>query len=323
MRHHVSRDSRAVVPFLRPSEFHPQKEPVSRIVFDVGMNNGDDSAYYLSKGFKVIAVEANPMLVERARVRFKAEIASGQLVIEPLGIWNRPGRIPFWINEERNVFSSFERTRASWGATHCRSVDVDCITFDTLLKKYGVPFYLKLDVEGAELHCLTSLHSIGLPEYVSVEAESLEHLLLLWEVGYRQFKIVDQMRHNSRFPDFTNDNVLSRMAKRTCAYADRFKNRVARVTFPRGCSGPFGEDLSGPWQTVEEVAYNWLHLHFGYNNRGSLNPNSWYDFHAKATCRSNDARETRLAAKHESRPGPSVGQRLITLLADRYLPPRQ
>jgi hypothetical protein len=156
-----------------------------------------------------------------------------------------------------------------------------------------------------------------------VEAESLEHLLLLWELGYRQFKIVDQMRHNSRFPDFTNENVLSRVAKRSCGYADRFKNRLAKVTFPRGCSGPFGEDTSGRWQSVEEVAYNWLHLHFGYNNRGSLNPNSWYDFHAKATCTSNDTnRETGLAAKHGSRPGASVGQRLITHLVDRCLPPR-
>jgi len=33
------------------------------LVYDVGMNNGDDTAYYLSLGFRVIAIEANPELV--------------------------------------------------------------------------------------------------------------------------------------------------------------------------------------------------------------------------------------------------------------------
>jgi FkbM family methyltransferase len=231
----------------------------------------------------VIAVEANPLLAQRARIRFRAEIASGQMVIESLGISDHPGKMPFWINEERDVFSSFDRTRASREGMKCRSVDVECVTLDTLLKKHGVPYYLKLDVEGAETHCLRCLQSLGFPEYISVEAESLEYLILLWQLGYRQFKIVDQMRHNSRFPDFTNDNIFSRLAKRACRCADRFKNRVVRVAFPRGCSGPFGEDTAGSWQPIEEVAYNWLHLYFGHSKRGSLCPGSWYDFHAKAS----------------------------------------
>jgi len=282
MQRHTLRESLEVLPFLQKPEICPETRPESRAVFDVGMNNGDDSAHYLSKGCRVIAVEANPILAQRGRVRFQAAIASGQMVIEALGISHRPGKVPFWINEERDVFSSFDLARATRGGMPCHSVVVECITFDALLKKHGVPHYLKLDVEGAEPHCLASLQSMGLPQYISVEAESLDYLLLLWQLGYRQFKIVDQMRHNSRFPDFTNDNQFSRFAKRACAYADRFKNRVVKVPFPRGSSGPFGEETSGSWQTLEETAYNWLHLHFRHANRGSLNPDSWYDFHAKA-----------------------------------------
>lgn len=280
------RGSREVLPFGRQPERLQQTTSVSRTIFDVGMNNGDDSAHYLSKGFRVIAIEANPLLVQRARLRFQQEITSGQMVIEPFGICDHPGTATFWINEERDVFSSFHRTRAHRGGTRCRSVEVECVTFGTLLKKYGVPYYLKLDVEGEEAHCLKSLQSFGLPKYISVEAESLAYLLLLWQLGYRQFKVVDQMRHNSQFPDFKNDNAFSRLAKRVCSYTDRFKNRAFRVQFPRGCSGPFGEDTTGSWQTVEEVAYNWLHLHFGHHHRGSLSVTSWYDFHARATCAS-------------------------------------
>jgi FkbM family methyltransferase len=274
----------------KPSSISPSPRPVAhqdiqddlQTVFDVGMNNGDDSAYYLSRGCRVIAVEANPTLAERARERFRAEIASGRMVLEAVGIVDRPGKIPFWINEERSVFSSFDRAKAVRDGMKCHPIEVNCVTFDMLLKRHGVPNYLKLDVEGAEPHCLRSLDGFGLPSYISVEAESLECLFLLWNLGYREFKIVDQMRHNSWFPDFSNENILSRWAKCGCQYVDRFKNRVAKVSFPRGSSGPLVGDISRGWQTAEEVAYNWLHLHFGHHNRGTLSSNSWYDFHAKA-----------------------------------------
>ncbi len=48
----------------------------SRFIIDLGMNNGDDTAFYLAKGYNVVAVEANPHLVAAARVRFAKDIAS-------------------------------------------------------------------------------------------------------------------------------------------------------------------------------------------------------------------------------------------------------
>lgn len=255
----------------------------TRVIFDVGMNNGDDSAYYLSKGFRVVAIEANPALVEKARERFAQEIATEQLVIEWIAITDAVGKLPFWINEERTEFSSVVEERARRNGMPCRLIEMEGLTFDVLLKRYGVPYYLKLDIEGAERFCLESLRSFPLPSFISVEAESLEYLQLLWEVGYREFAIVDQMRHNSNFPDFDNETVYARAAKRACWYADRFKNRFGRVTFSRGSSGPFGADARARWQTFDQVAYNWLHLHFGHNDRGTLNRSSWYDFHARST----------------------------------------
>jgi len=246
------------------------------------MNNGDDSAYYLSRGYAVVAIEANPILAERARHRFEHEIAAGQIWIEEVGIGDRSGNMTFWINDERDVFSSFHRARAARNGTRCHAIKVECITLDTLLKKYGVPYYLKMDIEGDEASCLHSLDSFPLPQYVSVEAEKLEYLQLLWQLGYREFAIVDQMRHNSNLPDFDNETILSRVAKQFCWFADRFKNRFTRVPFPTGCSGPLAEDARFKWGTFEDIAYNWLHLYFGHGNRGTLNPASWYDFHARA-----------------------------------------
>lgn len=36
------------------------------LIFDLGMHHGHDSEYYLKKGFRVVAVEANPLLARKA-----------------------------------------------------------------------------------------------------------------------------------------------------------------------------------------------------------------------------------------------------------------
>ena len=34
-----------------------------RLIFDIGMYDGSDTRYYLNEGFRVLAIEANPVLV--------------------------------------------------------------------------------------------------------------------------------------------------------------------------------------------------------------------------------------------------------------------
>ena len=54
---------------------------MEKVIYDIGMHAGRDTEFYLKKGFKVIAVEANPILVEKAKAKFKDEINAGRLVI--------------------------------------------------------------------------------------------------------------------------------------------------------------------------------------------------------------------------------------------------
>ena len=53
----------------------------SAVIYDFGMNNGDDVAYYLLKGHRVIGVEANPDLCAEVEERFAREIESGRLKV--------------------------------------------------------------------------------------------------------------------------------------------------------------------------------------------------------------------------------------------------
>src|SRR4051812_37870644 len=51
------------------------------LIFDVGMHRGEDTAYYLRKGYRVVAFEADPDLVAVCERRFEHQIANGRLTI--------------------------------------------------------------------------------------------------------------------------------------------------------------------------------------------------------------------------------------------------
>jgi len=54
---------------------------MSDLIYDIGMHEGEDSKFYLAKGFRVVAVEADPLLCEQAADRLGQFIQSGQLTI--------------------------------------------------------------------------------------------------------------------------------------------------------------------------------------------------------------------------------------------------
>ena len=52
-----------------------------QLIMDVGLHTGQDTKNYLDMGFSVVAVEADPSLVDKARQRFAAEICDGRLTL--------------------------------------------------------------------------------------------------------------------------------------------------------------------------------------------------------------------------------------------------
>jgi len=40
---------------------------MKKLIYDIGMYDGSDTRYYLNEGFRVLAIEENPVLVKRAR----------------------------------------------------------------------------------------------------------------------------------------------------------------------------------------------------------------------------------------------------------------
>ena len=44
---------------------------MSDLIYDIGMHEGEDSEFYLLKGFRVVAVEADPDLCQAAAERLQ------------------------------------------------------------------------------------------------------------------------------------------------------------------------------------------------------------------------------------------------------------
>lgn len=242
-----------------------------RLVFDLGMNNGDDTAYYLRRGYDVVAVEANPALCEQARRRFAAAIDEDRLRIVHAAVSDKTGEATFHVNLDNDHWSSLDIGWAGRDASRCREIRVPCVTLSDLFDEFGLPHYLKIDVEGADQIVLDQLKgAAALPRYVSVEdcRFGFRYMATLAACGYDGFKLLDQ-------------STVGQMTDPATGQA-----------FPAGSSGPFGDDLPGAW--LSHAAMESFYATTVRDRHGNrLAPRThWWDIHCTHSGRhANHARD--------------------------------
>jgi FkbM family methyltransferase len=252
----------------------------SNLVYDIGMHVGQDTAYYLRKGYDVIAVEANPVLAEQNKKKFSKAISEGRLIILNIGISDKEGTLPFYVNKRLSEWSSFDKATGTRNNTPFEIIEVPCMTTAQIFRQYGVPFYLKVDIEGFDHYCLLDIdeHS-DKPQFVSCEAVHVEWLDILYNKGYRKFKLLHQgygfrpidleLEKKKWFPKY---QIISNGIKLRLQKFILFKHAY-------GSSGPFGDDTKGEWKTYEELRGLYLSF-YQHEKKSPLNPVSWFDFHA-------------------------------------------
>ena len=206
------------------------------LIYDVGMHAGHDTDFYLSKGFRVVAIEANPTLASAARQRFADSIRRRQLTILNVGITDQPGVLPFYINEQIDEWSSFNRDYASRGFP-VREINVEICTISDVVNRHGVPYYAKIDIEGYDHVALRGfLEQQAKPRFISYENPHPGLFEWLVAAGYSRFKVVSQLK----VPQYK------------CPLRSR-EGRSIEYSFLPGSSGPFGEDTPGDWMDAESM----------------------------------------------------------------------
>ena len=287
------------------------KEPtdgVCDLIYDVGMHNGEDTAFYLHQGFRVVAIEANPQLADLARRKFSSEIESGRLTILNVGIAERAGTGTFWVCDDVSVWSSFQEKLTSREGKKHHSIEIQTRRFCEILEEYSIPFYLKVDIEGSDYLCLRDLVGRPLPRFISVEAESsenvddlanagpVENLSLLYNLGYRRFKLIRQADFSAEFEsDFEafiqrlvksaaygklRLPVFSQLAKQLTSHEQLYRKH--RYRFPTDGSGPWGNGTPGVWLSFEQAKVVHIKARRRYARRARKvrGHSFWYDWHA-------------------------------------------
>ena len=253
------------------------------VIFDVGCHTGQDSDFYLRKGFRVVAVEANTTLCAALKRRFASQIADGQFILIEKAIAEHDGQVEFYLNLQASIWGTI---RADWAerntaaGTQSQKILVPSIQFSSLIEQYGVPYYLKVDIEGADLLCLEGLLPFNdRPRFLSLEIEHRSLLRremnLLTKLGYKRFQIVEQgLVPKQTVPHPAGEGI----------YVD--------YHFPSGASGLFGKELPGAWLTRGAFVAKYYRLLarnrvLGLSKRfpvvkrlASKYSISWYDIHA-------------------------------------------
>lgn len=238
---------------LNPEQIVPD------LIYDLGMNNGDDTDYYLKRGGEVVAVEANPALCHMARDRFAEAIAAGRLSIIEAAIGDHDGEVTFHVNLDNHHWSSTDINWAGRDDSACNAITVKSVSLASLYARHGVPHFMKIDVEGADMLVLEQVaaHPV-LPDFISIEdcRFGFDYARILSQAGYETFQLVDQSG--------------------IAGTIDPVRGHV----FPQGSSGLFGPDLPDGWETYPDFIETYattVRTHEGVR----LAPRTrWWDIHA-------------------------------------------
>ena len=235
------------------------------LIADIGMHDGQDTDFYLKKGYRVLAVEANPELVQANRERFADEIESNRLTIIHGAIGADKGPVKLFVNDRKTDWSSIHKRIAGRDGGELRCLEVPGILASDLFDRYGEDlFYVKIDIEGEDVNVLLGLmNSTVRPKYLSIEATAVWHLGVMRAMGYSRFKLVNQ----AYWFDWTTPRPA-------------IHGKSIDYRFHVGSSGPFGEEALDEWHDVERIADAFVSI----RRLGSFVPrqtrHSWWDFHA-------------------------------------------
>lgn len=237
---------------------------MTSLIYDLGMHHGEDTAYYLKRGFRVVGVEADPEHAAFCRDRFAQAIADGQLlVLEGAIAETNASYISFYKNLENSVWGTIEPqwvARNERRATHHRVIRVPVLSFNDILETYGIPYYLKIDLEGADRVALAALASCNqVPSYISLESEMVsfaqleQEFALLEALGYTAFRAVQQADLPWR----------TRRLKLTTGIPHAFEY---------GSSGPLPEEYPALWQDASQIRRTYRKIFCQYRLCGN---DSW------------------------------------------------
>jgi FkbM family methyltransferase len=137
-------------------------------IFDIGAYDGHKTAAFLEIGERVVACEPDARNFELLRIRFRNK--KSRVMLHRTALADRTGNALFFIHHEGSAFNTLNAKwkgllegdgRKRWQEEirfqPGKEVEVSTTTLDELIGLYGMPEFIKIDVEGYEKHVFMGL----------------------------------------------------------------------------------------------------------------------------------------------------------------------
>ncbi|MDZ8109826.1 MAG: FkbM family methyltransferase [Nostoc sp. DedQUE12a] len=261
------------------------------LIIDVGVHTGQDTEFYLKKGFRVVGIEADPQIYKSVKERLNHYIENGQLTLLNIAVSTKDEPVTFYTNSDRSFWgtTSLDRVKNKeiTFSTPFVEMTVEGCRFEKILEQFGIPYYLKVDIEGTEILCVQALRQFeSKPKFISIESTKtswnalLNEFAVFKELGYQKFKAINQ----------------AEVPNQVCP-SPALEGQYIPYQFEYGASGLFGEETPGNWLSESEIikVYKdifWSSRILGVNGIISQLPGGkmlldtlnikepWYDTHA-------------------------------------------
>jgi FkbM family methyltransferase len=224
---------------------------MKNLIFDIGVGSGQDTYYYLKKGFNVVAVEADPIQFSYLSDVFDEEIKTNRLIlINAVASNTFDEEVTFYRNNIQQYTSSMFPVNSESVTEFKRKT----INYSSLVNMYGVPYYCKIDIERADFNFLPDDTSL-LPVYMSVEilnnkdVAAIDKLSLL---GYTQFKLVSHYYIQTLYNTYLEDGNFGNLIHEGDIFTGEFPVRLNPNNLLEW-SGQFGRELSEEWFSLNDI----------------------------------------------------------------------
>ncbi len=147
------------------------------LAFDIGSHVGDRVASFRRLGMRVVAVEPQPLLARFLRLLYGLD---PKVTVVEAAVGSAPGEMMLHLNLDNPTVSTVSAdfihaagTDRAWrGQRWERRVAVPVTTLDALIRRFGEPRFVKIDVEGVEDQVLRGLSNA--PSALSFEFTTIQ-----------------------------------------------------------------------------------------------------------------------------------------------------